>query len=272
LLLPDYNERYETLNKKQQNDYIAQAEKIWLKWIRNFCDLEKIELIKKQKDLRKIWTEKKYKNPCKDSQIPYYLAYIYYYYKHQPSIASDYYKIASANEDALEWNKIMAAIMQGKWWDREKAYFMFLSIAKTLDDKYKICSTYASKLEEIWALVFTNRIPLNWKLLEDIKQTREKIIWKYDPNFDKKDQQSKISECWNYINKATREINLEYIEKANDKYKKEHDWKSAENAKILLDKKYINYLPTDYQQEEDYWIIYEYNSDTWNFDYWMWNY
>jgi hypothetical protein len=59
-------------------------------------------LILKEDDLQKIWTNKKYQNPCKDYRIPYYLAYIYYFYLHNPSKASDYYKITSANTDAVE--------------------------------------------------------------------------------------------------------------------------------------------------------------------------
>lgn len=268
LLLPDYNKRYETLTKKEELFYIKQAETLWLKWIKNFCNKDKINLIKSEYDLRKIWTEEKYKNPCKDSQIPYYLAFIYYYYMHEPEIAANYYKIASANDDSLEWNKVMAAIMQWKWWDREKAYFMFLNIADSLAKENKVCKEFSNKLKGIWSLIFTNKLKLDWKLLENIKNTREKVFWKFNPN----EQQKKQTDCENYINKATRELNLEYIERANEKYKKDNNWKNAKNAKVLLDEKYIDYLPIDYQQEKDYWIIYIYNKDTWHFDYDMWNY
>jgi hypothetical protein len=67
--------------------------------MKNFCDAEKVELIKQEDDLEKIWNDEKYKNPCKQFMIPYYLAYIYYYYKHEPKTAANYYKIASAVED-----------------------------------------------------------------------------------------------------------------------------------------------------------------------------
>ena len=108
LLLPDYNERYENLNLKEQEKYISQWETLLLKWVSNFCNLEKIEDIKNEYNLTKIWSEEKYKNPCKTYNIPYYLAYLYYFYKNEPILASTYYKIASANDDSWEGIKIMA--------------------------------------------------------------------------------------------------------------------------------------------------------------------
>jgi hypothetical protein len=80
------------------------------------------------------------------------------------------------------------------------------------------------------------------------------------------------TKCINYANKAVREINLFFVENANRKYKKDNNWKSAHNAKVLFDKWYIDFLPIDFQQYEDYWIIYVYNNDLWHFDYEMWNY
>jgi len=56
-------------------------------------------LIKNESDLQKIWTEEKYKDPCTEYNIPNYLAYIYFYYKHDPKTAAEYYKVASAIED-----------------------------------------------------------------------------------------------------------------------------------------------------------------------------
>ena len=62
--------------------------------------LDKIEVIKKESNLEKIWTEDEYKDPCKSYNIPYYLAYLYYFYSNDPIKASTYYKIASANRDS----------------------------------------------------------------------------------------------------------------------------------------------------------------------------
>jgi hypothetical protein len=56
-----------------------------------------------------------------------------------------------------------------------------------------------------------------------------------------------------YIRKAVRELNLYYIEKANEKFLKDTG-KNAISARELYDKKYIDYFPIDYQQYDDYGI------------------
>jgi len=131
LLLPDYNFRYEKMDEAEQKKHIDEAVNIWLKWIKNFCDPVKIEKIKKEDNLKNLWTLEEYKDPCKSFTIPFYQGYIYYFYSNDPLTASVYYKIASANSDALEWAKIMAAIMAGKWWNREKSFLMFLWLAES---------------------------------------------------------------------------------------------------------------------------------------------
>jgi len=270
LLIPAYNKRYENLDLKEQNKYINQWEQLWLKWIKNFCNPDKIKLIQNENNLEKIWTEDKYADPCTKYNIPYYLAYIYYYYKKDPATAWQYYKIASAIRGWLTWSRIMAAIMTWKWWDREKSYFMFLNLAKSMKSNDKVCTALSKDLENVWLGIFINKkIPLNWKILKNISNARDLAFWK----FTEKNEDKLLSDaaCWNYLNKAIRELNLDYIEIADKKYFKKY-WKHSKNAKILLDEWFINYLPLDYQQYEDYSIIYEFNSETWNYDYVMWNY
>ncbi len=267
LLLPDYNSRYENLDKKTQEKHKQEAIKIWLKWIKNLCDLKKIEEIKKENNLLKIWNDKKYKDPCLGPMIPYYLAFDYYFYLNDPISSAQYYKVSSANKDSLKWARILSAIMQWKWGDREKAFFMFITMAKAVvqdkDKKENLCYNFSEKLENIWIWIFSWKIPLTWELLKNIENLRKKFIWKYEQKNDLKDWN-----CKNYLNKATRELNLYYLEQANNKYYK-NNWKKAETIEELYKNWYINYKPIDYQQEKDYWIIYKYNSETWNFDYEM---
>ena len=268
LLLPSYNERYENMTDNEQSNYVDQWIKIWLKWIKNFCDKEKIKLIKNEGDLNTIWVNEKYKNPCKDYKIPYYLAYIYYFYKNDPLLSSQYYKIASANDNSLEWSKIMAAIMQWKWWNREKSYFMFLNMAK-LSSPDEICINFTNKLELIWIDYFKKKkIDLNWELIKSIWELRNQVFWEF---INKEDEENPLynTQCWSYVNKATRELNLKYIENWNEKYIQDNEWRSAAADKELFEKWYIDYLPIDFQQYWDYWIIYKYNFDTKNFDYEM---
>lgn len=270
LLIPSYNKRYEDLSQVEQDKNIEQWIEIWLKWIKNFCDTNKIELIKNEDNLMKIWSEEKYKNACKGYDIPNYLAYIYFYYKNKPAEASQYYKIASTIENWLSWSKVMAAIMAWKWWNREKSYFMFLNIAKSIESEDEVCNLFSSNLEKVWIEVFNNKsVELNWTILKNIWNTRDEIFWKF--NEENEEELLSDTTCWNYLNKAIRELNLEYIENADEKYLNEK-WTHSKNAKELFDKWYIDYIPLDYQQYDDYSIIYEYNSETWFYDYILWDY
>lgn len=267
LLLPSYNERYETLSPEEQEINKKQAEEIWLKWIENFCDNAKIEKIKQENDLEKIWTEEEFKNPCKTSDIAFWQWFLYYFYLKNPLEAANYYKIASANDDALEWARIMAAIMNGKGWDREKSILMFLTLADK-EKENESCSIFSKELQQVSYLTFIQWVPLTWEIIKNIEDLRKQYF-----TFDEKAEKEIIAwdNCNNYINKAIRELNLAYIEQANKKYFSEK-WVHAKNAQILYKEWYLKFLPTDFQQYGDYWIIYIFNNDTQNFDYEMWNY
>ncbi len=271
LLLPSHNHRYENLGEDKQLKHINQAEKLWLKWINNFCDLDKIKYIKKQNDLHKIWTKDKYKNPCKTYEIPFFLAFIYFFYLNDNISASNFYKISSAHEDSLWWAKILAAVMKWKWWYREKAFLMFSNIWKKLDNsEEKICHSFLDILQKDIADKVFKEENINSNLIKYASDLKEKVFWKFDP--EKEHKIDLNNQCIRHIDKAIRELNLYYIERWNERYKANNYWVGAKNAKILFDKWYIQYLPVDYQQYNGHWIVYEYNPDTWFFDYVMRNF
>lgn len=267
LLLPWYEKNYEIITEKEQEIHTKQAELIWLKWIENFCNKKIIQKIDGEFDLLKIWNNKDFQNPCLSYNIPYYLAFVYYYYLNDPISSAKYYKIASANTDSIEWAKTMAAIMQWKWWNREKSFFMFLNIAHHIEPENEICSMFSKELENIWIWVFLNKnIKLDWNLISTIEKTRLEVFSWYEI-----ESLIEESKCPNYLNKAIRELNLEYIENANEIYYKKNN-KNSINAKKLYDEWFIEFLPTDFQKQKDYWVIYKFNEKTWNYDYEMWTY
>ena len=279
LLLPNYSERYEKLTQEEITKYQDQAIELWLKWVENFCpEKEKINKIIEETNLQKIWTEEQFKDPCREFMVPYYLAYIYYFYKNDPLEASKYYKISSANSDSLSGAKVMAAIMQWKWWNREKSFFMFLNMAKYLDSDDNICRDFSINLENLWAEVFLRKsVAYDWKLIKTVEELRQNVFWEF--NEENENEILSDAECSNYANKAVRELNLWYIERWNEKFMNNNPTGlPAVNAKELFEEGYIDFLPTDFQQykwkweNDDYWIIYEYNYDTKNFDYSMWRY
>lgn len=264
LLLPNYNERYEKYTKDELKKFENQSIDLWLKWIKNNCDPDKVSLIKNEYTLNKLWSEEKYMNPCTEPLIPYYLAYIYYWNKYDWLKSSEYYRITSANNDAPKWSRVMAAIMQWKSWDREKSILMFLSLAESLwTEKTIKCKDFSSYL---WDLIYNwirNKAKFNWKFIKDVEAVRQDInnkLWE-------KESESIWDEtqCASYLNKAVREMNLAYIEQADAVYF-EKNKTHAKDAEELMKNKLIDYLPIDFQQNGTIKMRYFYNSDTWHWD------
>ncbi len=100
LLIPDVNERYENLSKAEVQRHIEEAVKLGEKGIKNTCDPIKIEAIKKEFDLQKLFANEALANPCEDPMIPYYLAYVAYWSEHNPQKASEWYRITGTHKDA----------------------------------------------------------------------------------------------------------------------------------------------------------------------------
>ena len=264
LLLPSYNARYENLTKKEIEKYQNQAMELAQKWIKNFCDLDKIGKIDKEENLQKLFTEEKYKNPCKDGDIAYNLAFIYYFYKKDFKNAVKYYKVASVTDWVPEWAKNLISIFQGRWWDREKSFFMFLNIADFRAWENKVCKDFSNILQQFWQDIFSEKRSLDFEALKEIEQIRSQNIFENESWLS-------ASSCGTFLNKAIRELNIFYLDNADKKYK-EKFWKNSSFPKDLEKSWFINYIPKDYQQNKDYWIIYYYNDEIWWYDYKMWTY
>jgi len=265
LLLPDYNPRYEDLNNEEQKKHIDEAIIIWKKWVDYFCDKKKIEKIDQIENLENLWTSEELSNVCNSYKPAYYLAFNYYQYLKDAKSSALYYKIAWISEDAPTWAKVMAAIMQWKWWDREKSYFMFLNLSlATNTSNNEVCTFLANEMSNLWVWVFLNwNIKLDSKLIETISSTTKEAIWPYK---ELEKNKSETRECFNYIYKASRELNLAYIDEANKNFFNDN-WRNAEDQDELFNKWYLDYYVEDYQQYDDYWIKYIYNEELDSFDY-----
>ena len=271
LLLPSSNESYEVFVWDEVMKSIRDGEKLGLKWIKNFCDTQKIESIKAIDDLQEIISNPKYENPCQSYKIPYYLAFIYYFYLKDGKQASDYYKIVAAQDDAPSGARVLAAIMQGKWGDREKSIFMFLSLARNQGSQWESCSMMTEKLEQAYTYISKEKLPLTWDLIRRIEIDRDTILPQLTE--ENEDEIFDDTKCSNFLTKATREINLMYLEQADVKYIWDNpDETSAQSPEKLYEAWYIDFIPTDYQQydDKDYGIIYRYNDEIKRFDYKMW--
>lgn len=272
LLLPSYNERYEGLSQAEIQKNTDQAIQIGLKGIEKNCDANKVKGAKNEYNLGKLWTDESYKNSCSDPMIPYYLAYIYYWNLHDGAKSSEYYRIASTNSDAPTGARTMAAIMQGKSGDREKAIIMLLSLAESIDwDKNTLCHELSKQLGTSLLGAFSAKATLTGKGLSLIESARRDMVKKLEEQWvDPTSGQNVDNFCSTYLNKAVREMNLSYLEQADARYfqdKKEH----APVPEILLENKYIDYNPVDFQQDTKgkQGIEYFYSTETAHWDYKM---
>ena len=266
LLLPSYNFRYENLSDEEQKNHQKQWYDLWIKWINNFCDQDKIEKILNQQDLNKIWTNIEYKNPCKSSSISFNQWFLCYYYLKDYMWASDFYKIASAWDDSLAWAKIMAAITRWKAWSREASILMFLTLAQSDSQIDDICYNISQELTNLTYNIFNLWVEINSEILKNIQEVSNILFEWYD--LDDVDNIIK-NNCTNNIAKVGREFNLYFLDEANKKFYNQN-WYFSSNIEELYEKWFIDYIPIDYQQYDEYWIIYFFNDDTWFFDYKMW--
>lgn len=181
LLLPSYNERYENLSKAEIEKNTDQAVRIGLKGMENNCDAEKVARARNEYDLKKLWTDESYRNACRDPIIPYYLAYIHYWNLHDGKKSSEYYRVASTNTDAPTGARTMAAIMQGKSGDREKAIIMLLSLAESVEgNKNTLCQQLSGELGSSLLGAFSAKATLTGNGLKMIESARQAIIKKLE--------------------------------------------------------------------------------------------
>lgn len=265
LLLPSYNYRYENLGAQQQDSYTQQWKLIGEKWITNLCDKEKLQLIKQEFDLPKLWSETKYKDPCVGYKVPYFLAYLYYFSLHKPETSAFFYKVSSAVSDWIQWAKVMAAIMQGKSGDREKSIYMFLNLARNLDND-EACITFSAEIEKSLNMLNSTNTAINWQYITSLSTLSKEVFGEFSE--EREQEFFDDTKCVSFLYKAMREINLLYLEQANKNYFEKNE-KNAENAKELYNNGFIDVLPIDFQQYTDrwYWVEYFYNKDTKKFDY-----
>lgn len=237
LLLPDMNPRYETFTKEEQDKNVLKA--VWLgeKGMELTCDKEKMKKILAEEELSKVWTDPQYKNPCSNAMIPYYLAYVEYYNRKNADKASEYYRIAAANEDSPTGARVMSAIMKGKSGGRGKSILMFLSIAESLGTEQKsteACRTVAREMRDVLAPAFENdnqgQIPSEFVRAAD--EFRKEAVKNLD---EKVDAGNMDGMCSTYLGKALRELNIEYLVRKDRDFVKATG-KQVVDAKDLFDK------------------------------------
>lgn len=266
LLLPEMNARYETISDEQQKANIEKGIMLGERGMQRTCDAEKIRKILAEPELSQVWQNPAYKNPCANSMIPYYLAYVEYFDRHDPTKSSDYYRISAAGEDAPTGARIMSAIMRGKSGNREKSILMFLSIAESLaGEKAKACGEAADRLRSVLLTPFSqdDKQEIPGSFVQQVEQLRIEAVGNLQ---EKETGESANMSCSTYLGKAVRELNLEYLVR-KDKAFVARTGKIVADALELQKAGGIDFLPKDYQVlEEGLEIIYVKNEDgSWDY-------
>ena len=256
------------VNYDENDPNSIQARNLGIKWVKNLCNPKKVASIIQEEDLEKILFEERYKDPCEWYQVPYYLAYTYYFYLNDPEKASDYYKVVSAQSDAPRGIRIMSAIMRWKAGEREKSIAMFLSLGRSVAENDERCLAAINELEKnISVPLYNKNISLNWELIKTLQTFQSEVI----PEITKENENEIVgsTSCINYVGKALREIYLIYIEEADTKYISDNPWKVSSLTPVtLLQEWYIDLIPNDYQNipGEEYTTVYKYDERLWRFD------
>lgn len=265
LLLPsDGNQMYENFTNEEIEHTTEKARILWYKWIQNFCDKEKLEIIFNENNLRHIIENDKFKNPCQSYKIPYHLAYIYFFYLKNYELASNYYKAVSAQRDAPFWARNLAAIMQWRSGQRETSLYMFLTLAQSTQDEDEVCQIISHDIENIYITLQSRNQPLEWRLIAEIQELRDTLF----TNIEEENDLLSGPQCSDHLNRAIRELALLYLDEADARFRRDFPGElSAMTPERLSELWYIDFVPKDFQQYEDYGMMYRFNEEIWGFDF-----
>ena len=117
--------------KKYNKIYSNNAINLWKIGIGILCDKNKIEEIKKRPLSETLWNDASLKNPCASGTIPYYIAFVTYEMGDKKAESSEYYKIASMNDDAPNASRLLWVLALSAEWDYMATALNFALIGST---------------------------------------------------------------------------------------------------------------------------------------------
>lgn len=268
ILLPDSNKLYETYSDMEIDEQRKSAIQLGEKMMSQSCDAEKLKKIEQTSNLWDLLEKKELRNPCHNGMIPYYMGYVYYFNENNPAKSAEYYKIATTQDDAPEFARNMYAIMSGKWGERKKSIALFLSLAGNDKKEDSLCTDGIKQMRDILGWWDFESAVTNPSFIQAVNKLYGQITKETLKNDTNTKDNIMNNTCLSSIGKATREVNLAYIEHYDDIYFQQHQ-EHARDAQDLLKKKWIPYLPKDFQQDGDdnLEVIYFYNQETKAWDY-----
>ncbi len=168
------------------------------------CETSKVNLILSSWVNVHPWDRTDLRNPCSDGFIAYYLGYVADGIGKR-SLASRYYALASANDDAPKASRFLSIIMEGKAGDRINAAIQFFLIAISgYDESPYLCQHHA---EALITLIWKNK-NITPKMLGQIQSYEKEISAPKDMT---NPLASNAMNCYASMNRGIKQSYLGYI-------------------------------------------------------------
>jgi hypothetical protein len=167
--------------------------------------MSKIEKIKQREISESLWNDTSLKNPCASGMLPYYLAFTTYQMGDNRAKASEYYKIASMNDDGPTASRILGILALSAEGDYTASALNFALVGSTgYDIEPYTCRAVATDL--VRDLLAKRKPDTNW--------TRE--LGRADKNLkDTREEGNPISNssdnCYDMVTRSIKSIYLSYI-------------------------------------------------------------
>lgn len=222
----------DTPEKKAKNKIITdKAIELGEKWIIQLCDSDKIEKIKNQQISEDLWNDTSLKNPCPSGMLAYYMGFDTYQMGEDKTKASEYYKIASMNDDTPKWSRILSILSLSAEWDHMASALNFAVIGSTgYDIEPYSCQELANSL--IRDIAQKKEPDISW-----INELQSKEAKLRDTRDNKNPISNSSNNCYDMTTRSIKEVYLSYItERAKGT--------SAKNGDELIQLWRIESIPT----------------------------
>ncbi len=228
----------------------TEALRIWESGMKLLCDQGRVEQILKNDFWNTLWNNPTLKNPCKDSMLPYNMAYTSSELWEIDS-AEWYYKIASTSSGAPLASRFLGPLMRAREWDHRESAERFALIAiDGYDEAPYTCHTLA-----IETLTDLKQSPL--RSLVKILPLRESKL--AAPKDTKNPLSISPTNCHDSMKRAMKQVYLAYITEIWEKYPK------ITTGKWLIDAWLISTIPSLEQQK--WWDLVRGKDSIWKYQF-----
>lgn len=221
-----------TAEYRSKNKIITnKAIELGKKWLATLCDKNKLEKIKKSEISEKLWNNQELRNPCTSGMLPYYLAFTTYQTGDDKSLASEYYKIASMNDDAPKASRILSILSLSAEWDYMASALNFALIGSIwYDPEPYTCKTLANSLIQD----ISNKKPVDISWVNELQKKENNLK---DSRVEDNPLSQLSDNCYDMTTRSIKEIYLGYIATLAK-------WTSAKNGEDLIKLGKLTKIPT----------------------------